>query len=63
MEMDQVEKERAAETKPASLDLAAFEAAWEAYQNNPIDVMDDTDNETCRCLGAGIVAYLAAARG
>lgn len=58
--MDQVEKDRALETKPPSLNLVAFEAAWTAFQNTSTDLIEDSDDETCRCVGNAIVAYLNA---
>lgn len=44
------------------LDEAAFLAAWKAFQDTPIDLVADSDDEQCRCIGNAIKAYLAAAR-
>jgi len=37
----------------------ALEEAWQAYQNTPIDLVADSDEETKRCVIAAITAYLA----
>lgn len=55
--MDQVEIERTTSVNK-NLDKEAFEAAWDAYRNTPIDASADTDDEVCRCLYNGIEAYL-----
>lgn len=38
----------------------AFALAWRRFQNTPIDLVADSDDETCRCLHEAIVAYLEA---
>jgi len=38
----------------------AFSLAWRAFQNTPIDLVADSDDETCKCLHQAIVAYLEA---
>lgn len=36
------------------------EAAWAAYQNTPIDLLADSDDETKRCVVNALTAALAA---
>jgi len=55
--MDVIERERVADANPG-LDQVAFEKAWQAFQNQPIDMLADSDDTQCRCLGAAIKAYL-----
>jgi hypothetical protein len=55
---DDVEAERIGDVNSA-LDRAAFAAAWNAFQNTPIDLVADSDDETCRCVHNAIAAYLA----
>lgn len=43
------------------LHQSSFEAAWAAFQNTGIDLVADSDDETCRCLHNAISAYLASA--
>jgi hypothetical protein len=57
--MEEVEKQRANEACPAGLNRDAFAAAWQAFQGCPIDLVADSDDETCRCLGAAIVEYMS----
>jgi hypothetical protein len=55
-----VEQDRCREVNHAqALDQTGFEAAWEAFQNTPIDLLADSDDETCRQLHRAIRAYLA----
>lgn len=44
------------------LDQLAFELAWNAFQNTPIDLLADSDDETCRCVHNAIAAYLVATK-
>jgi hypothetical protein len=57
--MNEVQRER---IKAINKELAptAFELAWHAFQNTTIDVVADSDDETCKCLHNAIVAYLSA---
>ena len=57
--MSEIERER---TKEINKELAptAFELAWHAFQHTGIDLVADSDDETCKCLHNAIVAYLAA---
>jgi hypothetical protein len=36
------------------------DAAWAAYQNTPIDLLADSDDETKRCVVNALIAALAA---
>jgi hypothetical protein len=57
--MHEVESERVRSVNKR-LDQAAFEIAWNAYQNTGIDLVADSDDETCKCLHNAIAAYLVA---
>lgn len=37
----------------------AIEAAWKAYQDTPIDLLADSDEETKRCVVNALAAALA----
>jgi len=58
-DVSDIERER---TKEINKELAptAFELAWHAFQHTGIDLVADSDDETCKCLHNAIVAYLAA---
>lgn len=43
------------------LHQSSFDTAWAAFQNTDIDLVADSDDETCRCLHNAISAYLASA--
>lgn len=59
--MHQIEKDRCEEVNHTQvLDKLAFEAAWDAFQCTKIDLLADSDDETCRCLHNAIRAYFAA---
>jgi hypothetical protein len=60
--MDNVEAERVRSANKG-LDPIALEIAWGAFQNTPIDLVADSDDETCRCLHNAIAAYLVATQG
>lgn len=57
--INEIEKQRASDTNPG-LNQKAFEAAWHAFQNTPIDLLADSDDEQCRCVGNAIIAYIQA---
>lgn len=57
--MSTVEQERCKAIN-IGLDPLAFELAWNAFQNTPIDLLADSDDETCRCVFNAITAYLVA---
>lgn len=58
--MDHIEIERVRDAnRSAGLDQAAFEAAWDAFQNTGIDLLADSDDEQCRCVANAIKAYIA----
>lgn len=57
--MTDVERERSAEVN-RRLSPKAFEEAWRAFQNTPIDLVSDSDDETCKCVHNAIVTYLEA---
>jgi hypothetical protein len=57
--MVDVEKERVEQVN-RRLAPVAFALAWKRFQDTPIDLVADSDDETCRCLHEAIVAYLEA---
>lgn len=58
--MHHIEQERCAEINHTkALDQAAFDAAWDAFQNTGIDLIADSDHEQCRCLWNAIRSYLS----
>lgn len=57
--IDMTEFERVASVNK-ELDQDAFLKAWYAFQNTPIDLVADSDDEQCRCLNNAILAYLHA---
>lgn len=56
--LHEVEQERT-EAVNRQLIQPAFNLAWHAFQNTPIDLVGDSDDETCKCLHNAIVAYLS----
>lgn len=61
--MNEVEKERCEQVNHDQLlDQLAFEAAWTAFQETPIDMVADSDDEQCRCVRSAILAYFNANR-
>ena len=59
--MNQTEKERCNQVNhDQALDQLAFDAAWTAFQNTPIDLVADSDDEKCRCVRNAILAYFKA---
>lgn len=56
---DTIEQERVRSVNKG-LDPVAFEIAWGAFQNTTIDLVADSDDETCRCVHNAIAAYLVA---
>ena len=57
--MHAIEQERCREVNHTQvLDQVAFDAAWHAFQHTKIDLVADSDDETCRCLHNAIRAYL-----
>lgn len=52
-----VESERA-DAMNAGLNQKAFRKAWSVFQNTPIDLAADSDDETCKCLSNAIKAFL-----
>lgn len=56
---DEVESERVKSVNQL-LDQTAFEVAWDAYQATGIDLLADSDDETCKCVHNAIAAYLLA---
>jgi hypothetical protein len=57
--MADVEHERVTQVN-RRLAPVAFALAWKRFQDTPIDLVADSDDETCRCLHEAIVAYLEA---
>lgn len=56
--MDKIEQDRCREINHTQvLDQGAFDAAWHAFQHTGIDLVADSDDETCRCLHNAIRAY------
>ncbi|RTE91876.1 hypothetical protein [Bradyrhizobium sp. LVM 105] len=55
-----VEIERA-DAMNAGLNEEAFRKAWLAFQNTPIDLVADSDDETCKCLSNAIRTFVRAA--
>lgn len=56
---ESIEAERVREVNQSlSLDQVAFQAAWRAFQHTDIDLVADSDDEQCRCLGNAIKAYI-----
>ncbi len=58
--MSETENERA-DAMNAGLNKEAFRAAWRAFQNTPIDMVADSDDETCKCLSNAIRAFVRVA--
>ncbi|HVN82293.1 MAG TPA: hypothetical protein VMW38_25130, partial [Terriglobia bacterium] len=54
-----VEIERA-DAMNAGLNQEAFRQAWQAFQNTPIDLVADSDDETCKCLSNAIRTFVRA---
>ena len=40
------------------LEPKAFEAAWKAFHDTPINLVADSDDEQCRCVRNAILAFL-----
>lgn len=60
MNQDKDEQDRCREINRAQvLDQGAFDVAWHAFQHTKIDLVADSDDETCRCLHNTIQAYFA----
>lgn len=50
-----------ADAMNAGLNQEAFRKAWIAFQNTPIDILADSDDETCKCLSNAIRTFVAVA--